>query len=50
VDDIVHKLTDAYNEKEKLERIRLNGRSLIEESFSEAKLIAGYLDKYTHVR
>ena len=49
VDDVINKLTEAYQQKEKLQHIRANSRTVIEDNFSETKLISGYIDKYTHI-
>lgn len=46
-ESIIAQLQNAYNDKEKLNFIRKNGRPIIQKSFSEKILIDKYLDVYS---
>ncbi|CAM3822678.1 XrtY-associated glycosyltransferase XYAG1 [Mucilaginibacter galii] len=48
-DDVVSKLTDAQAQLAKRNHIRTTGRDVIEENFSEQKLIKSYLEHYKEV-
>lgn len=46
VEDIIEKLNEAYDDKEKLKFIRGHGRTIIEEVFREDVLIGQYIKEY----
>jgi len=46
VNNIVERLIEANTQKDKLDRIRAEGRQIIENNFSEKILIANYVDSY----
>jgi len=47
--DVVEKLIAAHKDKDKMKRIRENGRIIIEENFSAAKLVQQYVNEYQKV-
>jgi glycosyltransferase involved in cell wall biosynthesis len=49
VNDVIEKLADAKNQLDKLSRVRKEGREIINENFSENRLIAGYANNYLKV-
>ena len=49
IEDVIAKLTSAYNDRGKLERIRETGRTVIEENFSAAKLVNSYVMEYQKI-
>ena len=49
VNDMIAKITLAHGQVNKLQDIRNNGRNIIEENFSEKKLISAYLKNYNQV-
>lgn len=49
VSEVVDKLTEAKSQTTKLNHIRREGRNVIEETFSEQKLIKAYIERYSEV-